>query len=113
MAIIIYPTDNAFDKARRKITHRDDGGTRRAGEMLDDLPIGLLDGWGVWGFRRVRGVRLRGRRGGFGTRCIKQQLDARFTTVVITAHMLPEARPSPGGPRGSGYRSVPNFALAE
>jgi len=93
------------------MTHRDDGGTRRAGEMLDDFPIGLLNGRSMRRFRCIGGVWLRGRRGGFGTRCIKQQLDTRFTTIMITAHMLPEARPSLGGPGGPG--SVPDFALAE
>lgn len=90
------------------MTHRDNGGTRRASEVLDDLPVGLLDRRGV---RRIRGVRLRGRRGGFRTRCIEQQFDTGFTAVMTAAHMLPEACPSPGGPGGPGYRSVPHFAL--
>lgn len=95
------------------MTHRDDRGTWRAGEVLDDLPVGLLDG-GVWRFRRVRGVRLRGRRGGFGARHIEQQLDTRFT-AVIAAHVLPETCPSPGTP-GSwdpAYRPRSDFTLTE
>lgn len=96
-----------------KRTHRDNGGTRRAGKVLDDLPIGLLDG-GVRRFRRVGGVRLRGRRCGLGSWRIEQQLDTRLA-AVIAVHVLPETGPSPGAP-GSwdpGYRPGSDFTLAE
>lgn len=94
-------------------THCNDGGSRRAGEVLDDLPIGLLDWWGVRCFWCIRRVWLRGwRRRGFGTRLIEQQFDAGFTAVIAAAHMLPEAGPSPGGPGGTGYRSGADLALS-
>lgn len=94
-------------------THCNDGGSRRAGEVLDDLPIGLLNWWGVRCFWCIRRVRLRGWRRGFGTRRIEQQFDAGFTAVIAAAHMLPEAGPSPGAPGSTGYRSRADLALSK
>lgn len=102
LSLIIHPDrrkrerQQREEEARQRFAHRDDGGPRRAGEVLDDLPVGLLDG-GVRRFRRVGGVRLRGRRGGLGARRIEQQLDTRLA-AVIAAHVLPETGPSPGAP---------------
>lgn len=99
---------------RSSTTHRNDGGTWRAGEVLDDLPVGLLDG-GVGRLRGVGGVRLRRRRGGLRAfRRIEQQLDAGFA-AVIAAHVLPETGPSPGAPgaRRPGYRPGSDFTLTE
>lgn len=95
------------------MTHRNDGRTWRASKVLDDLPIGLLNGRGMWCFRCIRCVRLRGRGGGFRTLRIEQQLDARFTTIIAAAHVLPEACPSSGASGSSGYCFGPDFALAK
>lgn len=93
-----------------RLTHRDDGGTRRAGEVFDHLPIRLPRGrvgcsWGVGGVRLGGG---RGRR--LGTGRIEQQLDPRLPAFV-SCHVLSEARPSPRGSHGSGHGSGRDLAL--
>lgn len=123
LSLIIYLSHGRSNEKKRRekgrraghnaSTHRDDGGTRRAGKVLDDLPVGLLDG-GVRCLRRVGGVRLRGRCGGLRTLRIEQQLDTGLA-AVIAAHVLPETGPSPGAP-GSwdpGYRPRSDFTLTE
>lgn len=93
-----------------RITHRDDGGTWRAGEVFDHLPVGLPRGrvgrsWGVGG------VRLGGGRGrGLGPGWIEEQLDPRLPAFV-SCHVLSEARPSPRASHGSGHGSGRDLAL--
>jgi len=94
------------------ITHRDDGGTRCSGKVLDDLPIGLFDRRGVRRSWRVGCVRLRGRRDGLGTWCVEQQLDPGLAAIAAAAHVLPQAGP-PSGASHTSYHPRPDLALEE
>lgn len=93
-----------------KMTHRDNGGSGCTGEVLDHLPVGLLQRRGVRCSRGVRRMRLGRWRRGFRSRGIEEQFDAWFR-AVFRAHVLPQARPPPGASRGPGHRPRCNLAL--
>lgn len=95
--------------SRGNNTDRNDGGTWRAGEVFDHLPVGLPR-WRVGCSGGVGRVRLGGRGRGLGGRRIEEQLDPRLPAFV-RRHVLSKARPSPRASHGAGHRSGSDLAL--
>lgn len=95
--------------SRGNNTDRNDGGTWRAGEVFDHLPV-RLPRWRVGCSGGVGRVRLGGRGRGLAGRRIEEQLDPRLPAFV-RRHVLSKARPSPRASHGAGHRSGSDLAL--